>query len=145
MIQEMETWIKQARVAALFRGLRLAQSGASPWPRHTSPLQGATPSCMQGHRSMSRVYNSDSSAPRLHQVVTRLYNSLGVDASPATPHRPCQIVFTNIVRGHHRRQPSTSTNSITSPPSPLMVNVKRRQDLLLLLATPRNSKQKIWV
>jgi hypothetical protein len=82
----------------------------------------------------------------LSQVVVRLYISFGVDASPATPHhRPRRIVFTNIVRGHHRRQPSTSTNSIMSPPSPLMVNVKRRQDLLLLLATPRNSKHKIWV
>jgi hypothetical protein len=63
----------------------------------------------------------------------------------APPRRPRWIIFTNIVRGHHRRQPSTSTNSITSPPSPLMVNVKRRQDLLLLLATPRNYKQKIRV
>jgi hypothetical protein len=60
----------------------------------------------------------------LRQVVVRLYTSFGVDASPATPHRrPRRIVFANIARGHHRRQPSTSTNSITSPSSPTEVNV----------------------
>jgi hypothetical protein len=59
----------------------------------------------------------------LRQVVVRLYTSFDVDASPATHRRPRRIVFTNIARGHHRRQPSTSMNSITSPPSPTKVNV----------------------
>jgi hypothetical protein len=53
----------------------------------------------------------------------RLYINLGIDASPATPRRPCRIIFTNIARGHHRRQPSTSTNTITSPPSLTVVIV----------------------
>jgi hypothetical protein len=62
--------------------------------------------------------------------VVRLYINLGSDASPATPHRPCRISFTNIARGHHRRQQSTSTNSITSPPSPTMVIVNANKIFL---------------
>jgi hypothetical protein len=53
---------------------------------------------------------------------------------------PTSLVVT-IADNHLHQQ-----NSITSPPLPLMVNIKRRQDLLLLLlATPRNFKQKIRV
>jgi hypothetical protein len=59
----------------------------------------------------------------LRQVGVRLYTSLGIDASSATPRQPRRIVFTNIIRGHHRRQPSTSTNSIMSSPSPTVVIV----------------------
>jgi hypothetical protein len=47
----------------------------------------------------------------LCQVVACLYTSLGIDASPATPRRPRWIIFTNIVRDHPRRQPSTSPTS----------------------------------
>jgi hypothetical protein len=55
---------------------------------------------------------SSRPTPQHRQVVSRLYFNLGVDASPAIPcRRPRQIVFTNIVRGHHRRQPSTSPTS----------------------------------
>jgi hypothetical protein len=36
---------------------------------------------------------------------------------------PINVYITNIARGHHHRQPSTSTNSITSPPSPIVVIV----------------------
>jgi hypothetical protein len=43
--------------------------------------------------------------------------------SSTSRRRPRRIVFTNIARGHHRRQPSTSTNSITSLPSQTVVIV----------------------
>jgi hypothetical protein len=43
---------------------------------------------------------SSRSTPRHRQVVSRLYFSFGVEASPATSYRrPRRIVFTNIDRG----------------------------------------------
>jgi hypothetical protein len=73
---------------------------------------------LQPWRRRISGYSSPTAPDRLHQH--RSWSS-----SPTT------IYITNI--------------ATLSPPSPLMVNVKRRQDLLLLLATPRNFKQKIQV
>jgi hypothetical protein len=67
--------------------------------------------------------STSTMTPHHRQDVTRLYISFGVNVSPATPRRTHRIIFTNIACGHHRRQPSTSINSITSPPSPTVVIV----------------------
>jgi hypothetical protein len=75
-----------------------------------------TPLLQSGRRRISG-YSSSTMPNRLHQH--RLWSS-----SPTT------IYITNI--------------ATSSPPSPLMVNVKRRQDLLLI-EMPRNFKQKIRV
>jgi hypothetical protein len=90
--------------------------------------------------------STSTMTPHHRQVVTRLYISFGVDVSPTTPRRPHWIVFTNIVRGHHRRQPSTSTALQHRATTTTHSHRQRQQTtLLLLLATSHNYKQKIRV
>jgi hypothetical protein len=65
-------------------------------------------------------FNYDTeSAPRRYAPLHQLWHRRipGYSSSTALDH------LHQYARGHHRRQPSTSTNSVASPPSPTVVIV----------------------
>jgi hypothetical protein len=82
--------------------------------------------------------STSTTTPNLHQDVTRLYISFGIDVSPATPRRPHRMSSsptTIYINKFHRVTTITDRG-----------HRQRQQNLLILqLATPRNSKQKIRV